>query len=103
MSLYDPQTESPTSIDTLERALAHLLLLAQSLYGTERYKEREGAAGEKLIDAGFVQAADGTTRMIFRGSLEIDPIYVTDTTQKLWMYTKEWGTVAVPAAWKVDA
>ena len=90
MTLFNPSTESPAANDTAEKVLAHIALLLHNLYKGIEYQEARGTQLDSglapLIDVSFIQAADGTNRMLIRAALEVDPTYVTDQSAKLWNF-----------------
>jgi uncharacterized protein (DUF697 family) len=100
----NPATDTPTAIDTAEKAAAWLCLLLNNLYGSVTYQELPGALLERVCDVNIVKAADGSTRMIARLSIPLDEAYVTATSQKLWTFAQGMtaDSATVPAAYKVD-
>lgn len=100
----NPATDTPTAIDTAEKAAAWLLFLLNNLYGSVTYQELPGSLLERVVDLNVVKAADGTTRLIGRVSIPLDEAYVTATSQKLWTFAQGMtaDTATVPAAYKVD-
>lgn len=99
---FNRATDMPAGINTLEEYVAHGILTLNNLYSTLTYQELPGALLERVCDVNVVTAADGTIRLIARVSLELDPGYVTGTSQKLWGWAREFGEATIPAAYKVD-
>lgn len=106
MSAIDLSTDAPASIDTVEKAAFWLLLTLFDLNKGRTYKEAAGSSIDSglapLVDVSIVTTADGNQRAIARASFELDPTYLTDTTQKLWQFAQPLSDVVVPAAFKVD-
>lgn len=101
MPEFNRATDMPASIDTLGAYVGHGLLTLNNLFSTLRYQELPGALLERVCDVNIVTAADGTTRLIGRVSLVLDPAYVTGEN-KLWTYIQEFQDATIPAAYKVD-
>ena len=101
---FNPATDFPPAVDTVEKALAHLIFLVGDLYGSVVYQELPGALMERVADVNIIKAADGTTRAIGRVSIPLDTAYITATSQKLWTFAEGLtaDAVTVPAAYKVD-
>ncbi len=106
MTALNLSTDIPSQIDTLERLHAYTALALHNLYKGITYKEAQGTQLDSglapLVDISFINAADGTSRMLTRSAIEVDPAYITDTSQKLWMFADELGVTVLPAAFKVD-
>lgn len=103
MTAFDPQTETPPAIDALEKNICHNLLLLHSLYGRLGYQELPGALLERVCDMSMISAADGSTRLIFRVAIALDPTYATSLNQKLWTFAQPFGEATIPATWKTDS
>jgi hypothetical protein len=99
---FNRATDMPPAINKLESYVAHGLLTLNNLFGSLTYQELPGALLERVCDVNIVQAADGTTRLIARVSLILDPAYVTSTGAKLWTFAQEFGEATIPAAYKID-
>ncbi|WP_052049458.1 hypothetical protein [Leptolyngbya sp. KIOST-1] len=99
---FNRATDMPAAINTLERYVAHGVLTLNNLFSALTYQELPGALLERVCDVNIVTAADGTTRLIARISLPLDPAYITSTTQKLWTFAQEFKEATIPAAYKVD-
>lgn len=98
-------SQVPDGIDTLEKALAWLLSLADNLYAGQTYKETDGTVTSglaPLVDVSIINAADGTKRMLARVAIPLDENYATDTSAKLWAFANDWGSASVPASFQAD-
>jgi len=106
MSVINLSTDAPASIATAEQAVFWLLLTLFDLNKGQTYKEAAGTSIDSglapLVDVSIVSTADGNQRAIARVSLELDPAYTTDTTQKLWQFAQPISDTVIPAAFKVD-
>lgn len=96
-------TEIPSDINTAERLAAYIALLLDRLNPTKTILEVPNGDPVLVADTVVIQADDGTQRLIVRLSLELDPAFVEDKTQPLWMHTKELSNVAIPAGFKQGA
>lgn len=102
MADLNQDTQIPLTVNTVERYVAHAILLMNSLYAALTYQELPGALLERVCDVNIVTAADGTIRLIGRVSIPLDPAYVTGSA-KLWAYAQEINEVAnIPVAYTVD-
>lgn len=103
MSAFNPSTDLPTGIDTLEKLLQWAVEVAAFLHTNSQYKELKGNAVDDgfapLIDVSYITAYDGTRRAIARMSVELDPEYNT-ATSPLWEYAREWNNAPIPARFK---
>ena len=106
MSALNTSTDIPDAIDTLERMAFWSLLTLFDLNKGQTYKEAAGTSIDSglapIVDVSIVPTADGNQRAIARISIELDPAYTTDTTQKLWQFAQPISDTVVPAAFKVD-
>lgn len=102
MADLDQNSQIPLAVNTVERYVAHGVLLMNNLYGTLKYQELPGALLESVCDVNIVTAADGTIRLIGRVSIPLDPAYVTGSA-KLWAYAQEINEVSnIPVAYTID-
>jgi hypothetical protein len=107
MTAINPGTggEIPPAIALVEQMLGWALLTLHNLYKGVEYKEAQGTGLDSgtapIVDVSTITAADGTTRLVGRVSLELHPDYVTGPN-KLWTYIQAFGSVLVPNAYKVD-
>lgn len=102
MADLDQNSQIPLSVNTVERYVAHGVLLMNNLYSALYYQELPGALMERVCDVNVVTAADGTIRLIGRVCIPLDPAYVTGAA-KLWAYAQEINEVAnIPVAYTID-
>lgn len=94
-------TDIPTNINTLERLTTWGILALATINPTTAVLESPNRA-EYATQYSVIKAADGTVRLIGRVSLELDGLYASDTSKKLWMFTKEVGGVLIPAGFKAN-
>lgn len=94
----------PPGLDTVEKELAWALICLDNFWGSgkKKYQEIDNAPMEDVVDYSIITAADGTKRMLFRGSIELDPAYAVTGTGKLWAFARVFGTANIPAAYQVD-
>lgn len=105
MSSIDTSTDIPDSIALLEQIHAWSGLALYNLHKGTLYQESEGTVDSGLspiADASVVTAADKSIRLILRTAIELDPSFVTDSTQKLWMFAREIKDALVPSEYKED-
>ncbi|MBN3943493.1 glucose-6-phosphate dehydrogenase [Nostoc sp. NMS9] len=99
MTAFNPATDIPSQIDTLEKLAAWvgaaLFNINPGLVVTEGvgYTERACQAGNYWV------AADSKTRMIVRLSLEVSPDQASGSN-KNWTYIQPLSNTALPAAFK---
>lgn len=91
--------EIPT-IDTFEKLAAYVGITAAVIQPTLEALEASASDPVKVADASIIKAADGTTRLLVRLSINFDPNYATNTANPLWQNAIEWSNVAIPAAYK---
>lgn len=100
MTAFNPATDLPSQINTLERLTAwalHALATANPKASVLEALDRTEFAAQ----VGIVKAADGTERLLGRVSIEMDPLYRTDNSKKLWMHAREIeGSAQLPPGFK---
>lgn len=99
MTIINLATDIPNSIVTLEQLHAWSGLTLTRLNPTLAVLESDNFA-QYVIQSGIFSAADNTNRLLIRGSIALDPNYVSDRSKKLWMFASEFSNVAIPAAFK---
>jgi len=101
MSAFTPSTESPTTIDTLEKTIVHASLMFDSLHRNSQYQESYNAPLENICSLSISPAADGSIVMIARISVALDPAYVTPAPgTALWDYALPRSSAPVAATFK---
>ncbi|NET38619.1 MAG: hypothetical protein F6K19_42610 [Cyanothece sp. SIO1E1] len=103
MTAISQGTDIPSNIDTLERMCAWSALAISNLNARLQYQESQGPAGTlNQASTGILQAADGTTRLIVRIAIPLDPAFETDATQKLWQFAGNVTDAVLPDAYKTN-
>jgi len=106
MSLLDLSTDIPSNIASAEQLASWILLTLYSLHRGETYSEAQGNSIDSgrapLVDVSIVTAADGKPRLIARMSVELDPAYLSDASQKVWMFARDFGAVVIPDTFKTN-
>lgn len=90
-------TSIPSNINTLERLAAWAVSALSVVNPTARTLETPGLDPERVAVVQIIKAEDGTTRLIGRISIPIDPNYPTNTT-KFWQNAQEISNTALPTA-----
>lgn len=98
MSAINITNQIPTSIVTVEQLHVWSGLALGFMFPTTKVVETELGA-VNCIQSGIFQAADQSTRIFIRTSIELDGSYVQDRTSKLWMKAKELGNVVIPTGY----
>ena len=105
MTQFNPATDEPSQNDSFEKSLAHKVLTLDRLFKGRTYQESAGTGLDSglapVVDASVLTTADGKTRLVFRGSLELSPDYLVGEG-KLWSFVQPLGDPEVPAAYKAD-
>jgi hypothetical protein len=94
-------TQIPTSINTLERNLAWAGLALAYLNPTLTVLETVNNP-QKVAQAQIFQAADNTYRLLIRATLPIADTFISDRSQKLWMFTQETANIVIPAGYSAN-
>lgn len=95
-------TDIPTQINTLERLAAWSIMALRRTNPTLSVIEVADQTAEKVVQSAIIQAADGKIRFVGRVSIEIDPAFAEDNTNKLWTKALEFSNTQLPAAYKVN-
>ena len=95
MSALDPTTQLPAGFTTLEQLVVYSTLTLGAVNPDLEYLITD-ASTELVADLATVQAADGTTRIIARVSIPIDPEYSTNGFT-LWANALEVSNTAIPS------
>lgn len=101
MTAFNPTTDLPAQVNTVERLALWAISVLYFLHGKEDYPELQG---EQTPIVTFQQgmAADGTERAILRISLEVEPDWAT-RTEKFFLLAKEYSSSTIPASFKTAA
>ena len=102
MTQIDITTDVPSQINTLERLTAWCIFALKACNPDLRVVEVSNLEGELVAQASIFQADSGSIRIVGRASIEIDPNYASDTTQKLWQHAQELSNTELPAAFKTN-
>lgn len=86
----------PSSIATVEQLTAWCGLTLATINPTLAVLEAQDRA-EVCAQINLFQAADGTSRLVVRASLPMDPALTYDRTKKLWLWTKDLSNTSIPA------
>lgn len=97
MSAINISTQIPNSIVTLEQHIAWAGLTLGRINPTAGVLEAQNRT-ESVVQTAIFTAADDTTRLLVRASLELDPAFMSNNSKKLWMFVREFSNVAIPAA-----
>jgi hypothetical protein len=57
---------------------------------------------QKVAQAQIFQAADNTYRLLIRATLPIADTFISDRSQKLWMFTQETANIVIPAGYSAN-
>lgn len=85
------------NIATIEQLHVYTGLLMNRIYPTNQVLETPQQT-QYACQFNTFQIADGSTRVLIRTSLPIDPNFVSDKSKKLWMFTGELGNLTIPPA-----
>lgn len=99
MTAFNPATDLPSSINTVESLAAWSLFLLSTINPTQSVLEELNRA-EFVSLTQIQKAADQSNRLIGRFSLELKDNYVTNNAEKLWMNVKELSGTNIPAGFK---
>jgi hypothetical protein len=100
MTAFNPSTDLPSQINTVERLAAWAFLTLATVNPKASILE-DVDRSEFIAQSGIIKAADGSERLIGRVSLELDPSFKSDNTKKLWMHANEVpGGAVIPAGFK---
>lgn len=90
-------SQIPTNINTVEKLHAWSGLLLASVNPTRQILETENTT--EFVARYFVAIAfEGSTRLVERVSLPVDPTYVSDRTRKFWDFVQELSNTSIPAS-----
>lgn len=101
MTAINIATQIPNSIVTIEQLAAWSLLTLSRINPSLAILETDARA-ELAIQNGIFTAADETTRLLLRASIELDPAYLSDRSKKLWMFAKEFSQTQIPASFTTN-
>lgn len=101
MSSLNLANQIPNSIVTLEQHAAWSILALARINPNLAVLETEARA-ELAVQTGIFRAADETTRLLLRASIELDPAFSSDTSKKLWMFAREFGQTQIPASFTTN-
>jgi hypothetical protein len=91
-------TQIPTGINSVERLAAYSLLLLTRLNPDLKVIETSGST-VRVVESVIIPADDGSIRLVGRFSLPLDPDYITDTVQPLYMNIQDISNVTIPSDW----
>lgn len=94
-------SDLPPTVNTIERLIGWAVSAKRMIDGQKSNVEVEGGLPEKIVQMPSIERPDGTTCIIARLQLEIDPSYVNTKDKKFWEYIKESSQGSIPAAHKV--
>lgn len=86
----------PNSIVTVEQLHAWTGVLLARIYPNLAVLETD-ARSEAVVQTQIFTAADNSTRLLIRSSLNLDPSVFSDRSKKLWMFANEFGNVVIPS------
>lgn len=89
MSALTPSQIPASASSSFERIIAWSGLALHRANPRQAVIEVAGNYAERVCQATIITDTNGVDRLIVRASLELDPQWQSDTTQKLWYWTKE--------------
>jgi hypothetical protein len=92
-------TNIPSNINTLEKLHLWTVLALRDINGAKSIVEAEGYLPERLVQAPIIETPNAGQRFILRTSIELDLIYTSDKTKKLWEHAKELTVGPMPASY----
>ncbi|PZO41287.1 MAG: hypothetical protein DCF17_10860 [Shackletoniella antarctica] len=95
MTTFNPATDLPASVNSLEKLVAWANGAFYSLHKNTEYQESDGAALVPIITMQDGKAANKTERAIFRVSLELGDNWREDP-QPYWVNTTAVSSAAIP-------
>jgi hypothetical protein len=94
-------SEIPSNINTLEKLHAWSALGLATCNPTKQILETENTT--EFTCRYFVALAyEGSTRLVDRVSIPIDPLYLSDKSKKFWEFAQEISNTALPATFKAN-
>lgn len=96
------RTEIPPAIATVEQLVAWCGMQLERTTGTRALVEVDGGLPEFVAQAPIARDPSGSPRLVVRVNLELDPVFTSDKTKKLWLHVKELIQGSIPAEFKVD-
>lgn len=90
----------PAALETVERAAVYFQSILYDLYGGRVYREVANGDLTPVITSQQGRADDGTERLIFRPSLQLNPEWRT-SENPIWLDTLPFGDAIVPARYLV--
>lgn len=91
-----PTTALPATNGTLEVLALWSLLALKAANGTKGIVEVSGTEASQVVQFQVFQQPDGSFRALGRLNLELNPNYLTDSTNPLWTFAEELTTGALP-------
>ncbi|MDZ7970822.1 MAG: glucose-6-phosphate dehydrogenase [Nostoc sp. DedSLP03] len=99
MTAFNPATDIPSQIDTLEKLAAWLGSALFTINPTLTVIEGVGYTERACQANNFWVGADAKTRMIIRFSLEVSPDQASGSN-KNWTYIQQLSNTPLPASFK---
>lgn len=96
-----PASALPTTGGTIEQLALWALLALKEANGTNSSVEEPGGPSLRLFDYQVISAPDGSTRILWRANIKVDPTYLTSDTQQFWEFAQEASTGELPANYVV--
>lgn len=92
----------PPGITTLEQLKVWVDTAFYTIAGAKSYLEIYGLPEEKMFNYNIVNTDDKKIRNVVRSGVSLNPAFLVDGTQKIWMFAEEITTVALPAEFQAD-
>ena len=83
----------PNQIDSMEELAAWVTLWLSKVNPTRAITEALGENPQRVAESFILTADDGTQRLISRVSLELNPNWVSDTSNPIWLHAKEFENI----------
>lgn len=91
----------PSNINSVEKLAAWVGLLLNTMNPTLSVLEQEGQSAQRVAQASFFRATDGSLRLSLRLSLPVSSSYATSTA-KFWEDIQELSATAIPSAFTTN-
>ncbi|MBW4486101.1 MAG: hypothetical protein KME14_26560 [Tildeniella torsiva UHER 1998/13D] len=95
MTAFDPDTQLPATVNSIEKGAAWFLGVLYQLYKNEKYQESDASPLVPLVTAQDGLAADRSERVIFRVSLPLNDGWRT-SPNPFWMEVEDITNAAIP-------
>lgn len=97
MTAFDPATQLPADIDTVEKAAHYFLSILYRLHKEDNYQRVPNQSREPLVTNVIGLDAEGQERAIYTVSLPMHPDYQT-SVNPVFIDTLEFGSGSIPVA-----